>query len=165
MSTMRRESLYKAIVFPMVAFGGAILGLAAHANSPFVDLNSPDGPVWRIYSQNGSEGIGLSGTVATGDVNGDGYADVILGTNGEPRTVNATYQTKGAVLIFYGDTNRRGASTIPIASKPTRDETHIFAAAPAETPSQNTRLGGAVASEDFNRDGFDDVVFTATYDL
>ncbi len=86
-----------------------------------------------------SMGLSLSGA---GDVNGDGYADVIVGapfyTNGQA--------TEGAVFVYHG-----GASSVP------------FMAAITMEPDQEYAYFGQSVSDagDVNGDGFGDVIVGA----
>lgn len=75
---------------------------------------------------------------AAGDVNGDGFSDVILGA---PIYDNGHYN-EGAIFIFFGGIN--GLST----NTPTILESNLIGAA----------LGTSASSGDFNGDGYDDIV-------
>ncbi len=94
---------------------------------------------WVAGSQPGAR---LGASVAAGDVNGDGYTDVIVGA--PQNTVNQSQE--GSVLVFYGS-----------------------AAGPAATPGWQadsgqslSGFGGAVSAGDVNQDGFDDVLVGAS---
>ena len=74
-----------------------------------------------------------------GDVNGDGYSDVIVGVRGH-------LETRGAAYVYYGSAD--GLSEVPSWSQ-------------AEAPS-GTSYGSAVSSAgDVNGDGYDDVLVGA----
>ena len=105
-------------------------------------------PAWVAGS--GQQGSSFGSAVSTaGDVNGDGYDDVIVGAeeykvvfdlNGEPQS--------GAVFVYHG--SEEGLS-------PTPDWTIL-----AEAPE--IRLGWAVSTAgDINGDGYDDVVVSAPH--
>src|SRR5262245_12059773 len=89
-----------------------------------------------------AQGTRFGASVAAADVNGDGFADVVVG---EP-DFGATYPEEGRVLVYLGS-----------------------AAGPASTPSwtrsghqSRAHLGEHVAGVgDLNADGFDDVAMTA----
>ncbi|MCB8944456.1 MAG: FG-GAP repeat protein [Ardenticatenaceae bacterium] len=90
--------------------------------------------------QQGSE-FGLAAASA-GDVNGDGYDDVIVGA---PRYDAGTYR-EGAAFVFYGSAG--GISSLP--------DWHVGGG------QTGARFGSAVASAgDINHDGFDDVLIGA----
>ncbi len=78
---------------------------------------------------------------SAGDVNGDGYADIIIGAPDY-------FFTDGAAFIYHG------SSSGPDSTAPT-----------TTIQGNNNHLGGAVASAgDFNGDGFSDVIVCGTGD-
>jgi len=83
------------------------------------------------YLQINSPGLRMGNTLATGDINGDGYADVVTGAN-------------EAIFVFYG--GQYGFS-------PT---VHYLT-----TPQEGARFGSAVLLEDFDGDGHADAVVGA----
>ncbi len=103
-----------------------------------------------------AEGFSLMGdSMATGDVNGDGIADIILGApfagrvpgspHGGPRT------ELGEVYVVFGSANLGGSISIPQGQQ---DFT-------ISGPEQYSELGDAVAVGDVNGDGIDDIIAVA----
>ncbi len=110
-----------------------------------VYFGSPGGPStsfgWRRFI--GSFGSQISGSVASGDVNGDGTADIIVGapdaTNGQAN--------EGMVLVWLGSQF--------LASNPDGVGNPDWF---AESNQGNAGLGTSVSSGDVNGDGRDDIV-------
>jgi hypothetical protein len=96
-------------------------------------------------------GASLGGSVAgAGDVNGDGYADVIVGAPG----YDAGQADEGAAFVFLGSISGVASGTPATAS------------AQLESDQAGARLGGSVAGAgDVNVDGYADVIVGAdSYD-
>ncbi|HET8759032.1 MAG TPA: hypothetical protein VFM58_23650 [Solirubrobacteraceae bacterium] len=87
----------------------------------------------------------FGGTLATGDFDGDGYADLAIGAPGEDVAGN---RNTGEVHVLYG--SRRGLTA--------RDELlgQGSGGVPG-TPEPEQNFGAALAAGDFNHDGRDDV--------
>src|SRR3989338_7096163 len=84
--------------------------------------------------------------IKTGDLNGDGYDDLIIGTYGE--TINGSQN--GAVHIIYGNTTPISAASITDAA----DATYVGEAL-------YDWAGMEVSAGDVNGDGYDDLLITA----
>ncbi len=138
-------------------YGDFIVGGPAKGGSAFVfhgTANGPeDAPTWiqgKIDGQDkGEYGYSLG---TAGDVNGDGYDDVVVGAPGyrlpdDPQTGGGNDQQdppqRGAFYIYHGSSNG-------LSDTPSRE--YIG-------QEQAAQLGFSVASAgDFNHDGYDDVV-------
>ncbi|NJO05034.1 MAG: hypothetical protein HC876_05620 [Chloroflexaceae bacterium] len=121
--------------------------VGANRGRVFVYLGSPDGitqvPHWTTDGENNGDRFGTAASTA-GDVNGDGYADIIIGApgvSGEAGTVPNT----GKVYVYYG-------SPTPPYLSDTPDWTIASAVEQAE-------LGFAVGTAgDVNGDGLSDII-------
>ena len=101
----------------------------------------------------GDDTNGESGwSVASGDVNGDGYHDVIIGARGAtPGTVPRDYA--GETYVIFGSSSPASSVDLSTTSADITvcgDDNYDFS-------------GQAVASGDANGDGYDDIIICATY--
>jgi hypothetical protein len=95
-------------------------------------------------------------SLAGGDFNGDGFADLALGVNKED--VNSV-SNPGAVVILHG-----GAGGLQ-ASSPDDQFWHQDSVGVRDTADPGDLLGSALAAGDFNGDGFDDLAAGAPGEL
>jgi len=94
---------------------------------------------WVVLGSNTSSALGSS-VAGAGDVNGDGYQDLIIGEPGRP---NGATTGAGRALVFHG------ASTVP-------STTPVWTALGTST---NAQFGFSVSKAgDVNKDGYGDVV-------
>ena len=118
-------------------------------SSPLTDLSMLDGSNGFIL--NGIVRSGLSGgsVSSAGDVNGDGYDDLIIGADGANVGEN---NTAGETYVVYGGP----AGTVFSLARSTLDGTNGFTVTGI---SQYDRSGNSVSSAgDVNGDGYDDLI-------
>jgi hypothetical protein len=138
------------------ASGEAIVFLGAKNLPAQIDLaDKKIRPAMVIYGRNLSDHLGSA--LATGDINGDGFSDLLVGAemaDGADAETGLTRKNSGEVYVIYG------AKTLPavidVAKKvgPGPDVTVIGG-------SSNDRVGSAVALGDTNQDTFADLVIGA----
>lgn len=115
-------------------------------NIPLLSLSSTDG--FSIIGANNNDGSGKSVGDA-GDINNDGYEDIIIGAPG----ANSNAGTSYIIFGFYTDYN---VASINLATLSEIQGTYINGA------SNNDESGTSVSKAgDVNGDGFDDVIIGA----
>jgi hypothetical protein len=119
----------------------------------FVYIGSADGPQtgapwWNCFSQQTGARLGTSVDWA-GDVNGDGYSDVIVGA---PRYDNNAYTDGGRVFVWHG------AATVPPDGQPTNADWAVGML------QEYGQFGSCVSSAgDVDSDGLSDVIVSTPY--
>src|SRR5215471_12311103 len=115
------------------------------------------GATLSLASLNGSNGFKISGalerdfagtSVAAGDINGDGYSDIIVGA---PGASGLSGDDEGATYIIWGKASGF-PSNIDVT---TLNGSNGFTIVASEVFSGS---GGSVASADINNDGYDDII-------
>ncbi|MEU5598799.1 FG-GAP repeat protein [Streptomyces sp. NPDC020298] len=99
----------------------------------------------------GAQQTGNGLIAATGDVNGDGYADLVVGDPDEPDKAGVDGALGGRVLLWYG--SARGIARDAKAVQLTQNTPGVPGASEKED-----RFGGALTVADLNRDGLADIV-------
>lgn len=93
--------------------------------------------------------------VATGDVNSDGFADVVVGSLRED---NNLLVGRGEAFVVFGHADMPGDVSVLGAGKGVGDFLRIQGDRPLAPGSNGDQLGASVAAGDVNGDGFDDVI-------
>ena len=91
---------------------------------------------------------------ASGDVNGDGYTDLVVGDPWEPDVAGVDGALGGRVLVYYGTAKGIAATTEPVQL--TQDTAGVPGAS-----EKGDEFGGALTVADLNRDGLADIVVGA----
>jgi|GEM_PF-5830493 len=110
-------------------YHGSASGLSATAN-------------WTAEGDHVDESFGES-VSAAGDINGDGYADVIIGAD---KYTHPTYREGGA-FVYYGSASGLAATPVWFV----------------ESDQYEAILGGSVSTADVNDDGYSDIIIGAYY--
>ena len=127
------------LVFVAVAFSVAVVGLSSLGETAGYEMSASD--AFWIFESNQSDGRAAESIAAAGDVNGDGYDDLIVGA----RFYDNGAENAGVAWVFYGGDNGYGA-TPDVTLNPPSVQQHGF-------------FGYQVAGAgDVNGDGYDDVM-------
>jgi hypothetical protein len=106
-------------------------------------------------NDNPEQGDGFGSSLAHGDFNGDGYADLAVGIPGEDVGTKAD---SGAVAVIYGSSVGLKASAAGDGTGRTDQLWHQNVADVDETAEAGDSFGHSVAAGDVNGDGYDDLV-------
>src|SRR5437773_4858126 len=117
-----------------------VLSAAPIVQHPAAPLGLSTTAAWTAESNQASANLGLSGSAA-GDVNGDGYSDLVVSA----RNYDNGETNEGRAFLYLG-------SPTGLAKSPSWT---------VESNQANAELGEAVAIGDLNGDGYDDVIVGA----
>lgn len=150
-------ALSKGVIY---VFYGSSSGITRHALSanPYICFGYPDCAEIQnpVHQASGLFGTNVG---AAGDVNGDGYADLVVGAYNNGASVGAS--AKGAVYIFYGAA--AGITGHPLSSNSYSCASSVDCVE-VQNPLHETNglFGYSVRSAgDVNRDGYADLVVGA----
>ncbi|HEY77306.1 MAG TPA: hypothetical protein G4O00_14210, partial [Thermoflexia bacterium] len=139
-----------AVACSLAVFAVLLLAVAvAQAGGPVIDLGSSEEDL-RVV---GINALDYLGEVASGDINGDGLDDLIIGASGFD-AMTPTRTNAGAAYVFWG-TSGRLTGTVDLDS--TSADLTVYG------PGVTYALGRFVAAGDINGDGVDDLLMGADY--
>ncbi|WP_246032172.1 FG-GAP-like repeat-containing protein [Leptospira fluminis] len=130
---------------PSNAVQGYGLVFLAHGNTG-IPSSSPD----SIVTDGLAGGSYFGDKVGTGDFNGDGYADIVIGSQAAPG-----YTTFGHVYIFHSS-GQGGITSQNLNSGGTYNSF-------LKGHTTGNRLGSFVMGGDVNNDGYDDAILTSPW--
>lgn len=114
-----------------------------------IDLTTPYDGVMRIYGDKPDSYTGLS--VSSGDINGDGIGDVIIGAE---RADPNDRENAGEVFVVFGSSALKSRKVTDLAKSP---EGFLR----IQGRAAGSELGRAVAAGDMDGDGYDDLLIGA----
>lgn len=127
---------------------------SATASITSVDLASDDQDL-TVYGKASNDQMTKDGAITTGDINGDGTVDLIIGAPYADGSGGGRADS-GEVYVYFGNWTLTGILDVAGTSGYTPDIV-IYGAAAGDTLS----LGDAIAVADVNADGVDDLIMGA----
>ncbi|MDI9832637.1 FG-GAP repeat protein [Streptomyces sp. KAU_LT] len=127
----------------------AVTGRAGGHTGGRIHVNPENEPLWSVPLTHGDA---LVATV--GDVNGDGYGDIVAGDPDEPEQRGVDGELGGRILIWYGS-----AAGVPTDAEPvvvSQDTTGV-----PGSGEKGDDFGASVVVADFDRDGVGDIAVGA----
>lgn len=130
-----------------------VLGRSAVPESLDLALSGAGGADTVIYGAQAGDNLSLGGAMAAGDVNGDGFADLLLGAHLADGPAEARTNAGEASLLL----GRHRWPSVRDLSAPAGAEVTLFGA----TAGDQWTTGGALAIADLNGDGLGDMLLGA----
>ena len=157
---------------PHTVVGSTLMGAAyvvfgkenGFANLDISDLNGTTGFTFTDSARGYDSLLAYIGAAVSleGDVNGDGFDDLVVGAPGQNKYRNSAQEYDGEVYVIFGRSSFGGTSTIQATSLNGSSSTGFVATG---LVNQQARTGSSVGSGgDVNGDGIDDLVIGAPGD-
>lgn len=130
-------------------FNISVSGAVEHGFPQTIDLSSSFDGIVKIFGNDESDKAGIG--VATGDINGDGYYDIIIGA----RWADPLGRIRaGNVYIYFGSSHTFSNNVIDLSASPSGILT-------LSGEQEGDCFGESVSTGDVNGDGYDDVIIGA----
>lgn len=134
------------------------------ANLDISDLNGTTGFTFTDSARGYDSRLAYIGAAVSleGDVNGDGFDDLVVGAPGQNKYRNSAEEYDGEVYVIFGRSSFSGTSTIQVTSLNGSSSTGFVATG---LVNEQARTGSSVGGGgDVNGDGIDDLVIGAPGD-
>lgn len=141
-------------VRPSAGEAYVILGRPSFPETLDMGIAGSAGADLTVYGAAASDFVTFGGAITVGDVNGDGFADAILGALGGDGPADAR-PSAGEAYVLLGRTNL--PAKIDLASEDSKADVTIYGA----SGSDQLTSGGALTTADVNADGISDVLIGA----
>lgn len=149
-ATRADGSMHPTLELPAILDAGRIYVFLGGSLPATIDLKTtPLAPTLQIWGKSASDRLGFS--AAIGDVNGDGYGDIIAAA--ASANPNGSRPNAGQTYVMYGSATPGGISNLYPSTA--NASVRIMGGSSGDTAGQT------VASGDVNLDGIDDVIIGA----
>ncbi|MCE5250863.1 T9SS type A sorting domain-containing protein [bacterium] len=140
-------SLTLTMVF--ISLSASLAAEQAEVSADIFLSNLSPGNIMMVAGKKADDKIGLS--VASGDINGDGFDDAIIGAT--EVSIGTKYKA-GETYVIFGSNNMSSKTILDLAENPSGVLT-------IEGANEGDLLGSWVQAADMNNDGYDDLIIPA----